>query len=192
MKFNDNRLPPRFWAKVSPEDTGCWEWTASRSKTTGYGWYNLEGRAVNPHRVMCSVAHGKPADGLYAMHSCDNRGCVAPHHLRWGTPKDNIQDAIQKGRLIPGKHFRDKTHCPRDHEYTTENTYVTKAGARSCRECYRKHWREWNSRRNDPSYKSTRRIEAHGTVAQYQWGCRCDLCKSAKSREYQNRKEINT
>lgn len=180
MEFGDTRLPRRFWDKVERQSSGCWEWTASRSKTTGYGYYRLEGRTVNPHRVICREAHGDPAPGMYAMHSCDNRGCVNLHHLRWGTPKENIQDAIQKGRLIPGKYATEKTHCPRGHEYTEENTYRTRSG-RSCRECYRAHWRAWNERRKTPGYKSKWRKEEHGTQAQYNWGCRCEPCRKAKS-----------
>lgn len=28
-----------------------------------------------------------------------------------------------------------RTHCPRSHEYTPENTYVAPDGSRECREC---------------------------------------------------------
>lgn len=32
---------------------------------------------------------------------------------------------------------RNKTHCPRDHEYTPENTYIQPNGSRYCRTCRR-------------------------------------------------------
>jgi len=37
-----------------------------------------------------------PEPGLWALHSCDNPGCVNPDHLRWGTELDNIKDAIAR------------------------------------------------------------------------------------------------
>jgi hypothetical protein len=36
---------------------------------------------------------------LLACHKCDNRLCVNPTHIFWGTNKDNMQDALNKGRL---------------------------------------------------------------------------------------------
>ena len=44
--------------------------------------------------------------------------------------------------LATGARQRAKTHCPRAHEYTTENTQVDKLGKRSCRACGRDRSRE--------------------------------------------------
>lgn len=39
--------------------------------------------------------------------------------------------------LVRSAQQRAKTECPKGHPYSPENTYVTKSGARSCRECAR-------------------------------------------------------
>ena len=55
-------------------------------------------RQVVAARAMCILAHGLPPTPKHmAIHSCGNGhlSCVNPKHLRWGTGKDNIQDAIR-------------------------------------------------------------------------------------------------
>lgn len=61
-------------------------------------------------------------------------------NLRWGTPKNNSEDALRNGVNGQAK----KTHCPRDHEYTPENTYIQRSIwkgkvriARRCNTCHR-------------------------------------------------------
>jgi hypothetical protein len=40
---------------------------------------------------------------LNLLHSCDNRKCVNPNHLREGTQQDNVNDAISRGRHAYGE-----------------------------------------------------------------------------------------
>lgn len=42
---------------------------------------------------------------------------------------------------------RNKTHCLRGHEFTPDNTYISKAGKRSCRTCGREHARIYRIRK---------------------------------------------
>lgn len=98
----------RLWSKIRKGDSDeCWPWQAKARLVTGYGLLNIyvtEGRRRNvvASRIVCKIAHGEPPyEGAHALHSCDNPPCCNPKHLRWGTPKDNAADAIERGRNSP-------------------------------------------------------------------------------------------
>lgn len=92
----------RFWDKVDTSGD-CWEWQAStRGKGTGdtsYGAFRFDGKIILAHRFAYSLVFGNIPDGLCVCHHCDNPLCVNPSHLFLGVQKDNIQDAIAKGRF---------------------------------------------------------------------------------------------
>jgi len=91
----------RFWDKVAVGGRDeCWEWTGAIS-STGYGVMRPAGKRTGPclkaHRFSARLA-GMDIDGLMVLHSCDNRRCVNPAHLRPGTAADNSRDMVQRGR----------------------------------------------------------------------------------------------
>ena len=88
----------RFWAKVSigqPDE--CWTWKAGKA-SIGYGTFCVDGRMVYAHRYSLELVNGPIPAGMLACHTCDNPPCVNPAHLWVGTHRDNIRDAIFKGR----------------------------------------------------------------------------------------------
>lgn len=64
----------------------------------GYAAIVHNRRTFGVHRITCFLAHGEPEPNHNALHSCDNRSCVNPDHLRWGTQLENVQDAIDRKR----------------------------------------------------------------------------------------------
>tara|TARA_R110000796_G_scaffold49573_1_gene118203 strand:- start:231 stop:683 length:453 start_codon:yes stop_codon:yes gene_type:complete len=95
------RCTDRFWDKV--DKTGdCWIWTGAKQHS-GYGRFRFNGGLDGAHRVSYILSYGPiPADKM-VCHSCDNPSCVNPAHLWAGTGKDNMQDAVQKGRAARGE-----------------------------------------------------------------------------------------
>lgn len=135
--FGQAALPDRFWNKVDrrgPDE--CWPWLG-RLNDRGYGIYQIGTRRHAASRVLLDSIQGPLPPNVYACHHCDNPACVNPAHLFAGTAKDNRQDCVSKGRnYVPPQ----KTHCPKGHEYTPENTYrYPNSGGRLCRECLRAH-----------------------------------------------------
>lgn len=82
--------------------TSCWPWTGTLDRD-GYGVFKTAGRQHRAHRWALATALGRqlPPDEL-ALHSCDNRRCCNPAHLRLGDALANSHDAVTRGRLSTG------------------------------------------------------------------------------------------
>lgn len=124
----------RFWEKVHLEDeafpeNGCMIWT--RSLRNGYSAFSDQGRHRLAHHWAYERYRGPIPPGLELDHLCRRRNCVNPDHL------EPVTRAVNHSRsdITLSAIRKQRTHCPNGHEFTLENTYNEKNGARRCRIC---------------------------------------------------------
>jgi hypothetical protein len=116
--------------------TGCWLWTKARGKK-GYGQIWIVDKFIRVSRASYEIFVGPIPEGLIVMHKCDNPPCFNPDHLKAGTQKENIRDAVEKGRWTQGTPW---THCKRGHPRS-------KRGA--CPECARAKYEKWYKEKHE-------------------------------------------
>lgn len=103
-----SKSPGREWLARNTLTLGatdeCVIWPF-RLSSAGYATVMIgeKNRQVS-HLVL--EAHGQtrpPRPNNFALHSCDNPACINPHHLRWGSARDNSNDAIERDRMRKGE-----------------------------------------------------------------------------------------
>ncbi len=103
----------RFWEQVekSADPDGCWLWTGTVLKKTGYGQIRVNGRKQAAHRFSYELRNGPIPAGQMVCHSCESnyktgdityRRCVRPEHLRADTQQGNSRDMVRSGRGAHG------------------------------------------------------------------------------------------
>lgn len=110
---NDKNLVKRFWDKVDKK-SDCWIWTGYICQN-GYGQiktkrYDGKKQSLVASRFSLYLKTGVwPESRMFACHTCDNKKCVNPDHLFWGTGLENQLDCLAKGRRP--KPYRDYNHA---------------------------------------------------------------------------------
>lgn len=126
MGRRKERLEDRLLRRIYIDpNTGCWLWLG-RIHRSGYGQITVDGKTKCAHVVSYETFVGPVPEGLQLDHLCRTRPCINPSDLEPVTGSENVRTGIIGSR----------THCPRNHEYSKENTYVNLAGHRACRRCH--------------------------------------------------------
>ena len=98
-KYANGSLEFNFWKHVDKRgENDCWNWTANLCRG-GYGsvWNRKTNRNIAAHKFSYELHYGQIIKGNHIIHSCDNKACVNPKHLSQGTPKQNTNEAIERG-----------------------------------------------------------------------------------------------
>lgn len=94
-------LRTRLLAKVRVQPCGCWLWTgAKRDSRVGYGEIRVFGKRMGAHRASYEAFIGPIPDGLFVCHHCDTPSCINPSHLYAGSNRENVMDAVRRGRWV--------------------------------------------------------------------------------------------
>lgn len=122
-----DRERANYWSKVDKTPGfgprgSCWAWLGVISPN-GYPRFSLRGRGLQATHVALEL-DGKPRGDvkLGALHSCDNKRCVNPNHLRWGTDAENHDDVRERGRR--GMHWLPDEIVHEIHQSSETNTEI--------------------------------------------------------------------
>lgn len=97
----------RFWGYVDIKgDDECWLWKLTTNGKAGYGQFGAyagtgKTSRVNytTHRLAFMISGGEfTSEKKLVLHSCHNKKCCNPSHLRSGSNKDNYDDALSAKR----------------------------------------------------------------------------------------------
>ena len=99
----------RFFSKVEKTDS-CWIWKGATRDKNGYGAIKVDGKVVSTHRYAYEKINGNIPNKLDISHTCNNQLCVNPEHLISVTRKQNYDNAVKRGTIIPNKNEHLKKH----------------------------------------------------------------------------------
>lgn len=112
-------------------------WISGRRKKSGHPYgTSWKGRKGTQDRLIYEIVNGVELltgeKNQVLEHTCRNAsgGCVNPFHLRVSTRREAV---VNSPKTTVGQRAR-QTSCVRGHEFTPENTYISK-GKRFCRTC---------------------------------------------------------
>lgn len=139
----------KFMRYVRVQPDGCWMW-CGEGTADGYGRFTPapgKPRALT-HQWSYEAHKGPIPEGMDVGHECHDRAVEAGtcpggpdcKHRRCCNPAHLAAQTRSENTLAQNHYERARTHCPRGHEYTPENT-ANRNGRRFCRTCDRERKR---------------------------------------------------
>lgn len=123
--------------------TSCHIW--SGHSENGYGRFgvkiNNKFKMEWAHRFSYKTYKGEIPDGLTIDHTCMNKICVNPDHLRVVTRSENTK--------LMHKNKPKSNICINGHELIEKNTITRKSGQKVCRKCKNAWDRNWKAKKRE-------------------------------------------
>lgn len=142
------------------------------------------------HRLVCEAFNGPAPERTEVSHlDGDSLNNVADN-LAWETHEENMQRTREHGTNF----WANQTHCIHGHEFTPENTLISKRGGRSCLTCAAQRSRE---RRYADGAKAGNKFRTHcpkghaysgdNLIIRKNGSRGCRECQNIANREYRAR-----
>lgn len=87
---------------IIDEETGCWNWIGY-IEPNGYGHSYYKRKTIRAHKLSYILFKNDVNPDLVICHSCNNRKCVNPDHLREDTRSSNSIDMVNSGNQMQQK-----------------------------------------------------------------------------------------
>jgi len=102
-RFLRDDVKQSFLSKINiAGDDECWEWRG-RINNKGYGHIKWEedGRKkqITVHKIAYYYFKDEWVNNLFIMHTCNNKKCCNPNHLKIGGHRENTQQAAKDGLM---------------------------------------------------------------------------------------------
>lgn len=102
MKYSNEVSQAYNRLRYQLSETDCWECYSHAIGGGGYPVIGIARKLASIHRVSYLHHYGDIPEGMVIMHTCDNKLCYNPQHLKLATQKENMQDAKIKKRNAHG------------------------------------------------------------------------------------------
>lgn len=125
-------------------DDECWPWKSTLNKSDNRPYFSYGKTKRLAYAVTLELFSGEEANGRYVLHQCDNKVCCNPHHLKWGTHQENMDEMKDRERhglpkIVVRAMFKlkqqGKSYTEIGELYGVDRTAVSKAIHRYQQEC---------------------------------------------------------
>lgn len=122
------------------KENGCIECISHCKDNCGYTRIKIKGKHERLFRYIYEQKYGIIPKGMLIRHKCDNPSCINLAHLEIGTPQDNVNDMIKRGRDAyhkPNLSCRGENNIHTNlKEFQVKEIYLSKLSSRKIAKIY--------------------------------------------------------